>query len=65
MYLLNQLVAALSRPLVFALVLALIGLIAWRLRHRRTAATLFVAAGFVTYLASTSLMAGALLRPLA
>lgn len=65
MYFLKQLIGALSKPLVFTLILALLGVVAWWFRRRRTAATLFSVAGLITYLASTTLVAGLLLRPLA
>src|SRR5262245_30582148 len=52
-------------PLTFACVLALLACALWLLRRRRAAATLSVASIAVAYLASTSLVAAALLAPLA
>ena len=51
-------------PLTFILLLVMVAAVLWLLRRRRTATLIFVACAALTYLASTSMVAGALLRPL-
>ncbi len=64
MYFLKKLVGALTMPLTFILLLVVVAGALWLLRRRRIATTLFVASAVLTYLASTDIVAGALLRPL-